>query len=59
MRQPCSASVVQGVEHLAPHVEWELADGGVADPHRSRPLIPAQPRQLMLGDATTTGLGNT
>ena len=46
---------VQGVHDLAVDVELELVDGRVADPHRPRPLVAAQPVQLLLGDAALAG----
>src|ERR1017187_10776501 len=43
------AAELKGVDHLAVHVELELARGGVADPYRRRPLVTRQPARLPLG----------
>ena len=40
---------MERVHHLAEDVELELVDGGVADAHGFRVLIPAEPRRLALG----------
>ena len=37
------------VHHLAENIELELVDGGVADAHGFRVLIPTEPRRLALG----------
>ena len=41
--------LVEGVEHLAEHVELELLVGAVADPHRARALVAREPVELELG----------
>ena len=53
--EPHVTGLVQRVEHLAVHVELELAVGGVADPHRRRSLVARQPADLVLAEAALAG----
>ena len=48
-RKPAAARLVQRVHQLAEHVELELAERRIADPHRRRVLVARQPRHLPLG----------
>ena len=47
--------MMERVHHLAEYVELELVDGGVADAHGFRVLIPAEPRRLALGQPSFAG----
>ena len=53
--QPRLAAERDGVDHLAVHVELELADRGVADPHRRRVLVAGQPVRLPFLETALAG----
>jgi hypothetical protein len=48
------AGEMEGVEHLPPDVELELPGGGIADPYRSGSLVAREPRQVVLGQPSST-----
>ena len=48
---------MQGIEDLAVHIDLQLVDRGVADPHRRRSLIAGEPGQRALVQSPLAGHG--